>query len=61
VFGRDRREILVLKEMEELSYAEIAGIMQIPPGTVASRLYNARAALRKILLQRGVAIEGATR
>jgi RNA polymerase sigma-70 factor, ECF subfamily len=57
----EHREILVLKEMEELSYAEIAGIMQIPPGTVASRLYNARAALRKILLQRGVAIEGATR
>ena len=45
----DHRQILVLKEMEEMSYAQIAEVMQIPAGTVASRLYHARAALKKAL------------
>jgi RNA polymerase sigma-70 factor, ECF subfamily len=57
----EHREILVLKEIEEMSYAEIARIMQIPAGTVASRLYHARAALRKALQLVGVSKEGATR
>lgn len=50
----DHREILVLKEIEEMSYAEIAEAMRIPPGTVASRLHHARAALRN-------AVEGGAR
>jgi len=47
--GRLHREILILKDIEELSYREIATILKIAPGTIASRLYNARAALRNIL------------
>jgi RNA polymerase sigma-70 factor (ECF subfamily) len=36
------REILVLRELEELSYREIADLMRIPLGTVMSRLARAR-------------------
>ena len=40
------REILILREMEELSYREIARVADIPIGTVMSRLARARALLR---------------
>jgi RNA polymerase sigma-70 factor (ECF subfamily) len=43
------REIVVLREMEELSYKEIAAIAQIPLGTVMSRLARARQQLHKQL------------
>ena len=43
------REIIVLKHFEECSYAEIADILGIPIGTVMSRLYNARRAVREQL------------
>jgi RNA polymerase sigma-70 factor (ECF subfamily) len=36
------REVIVLRELEDLSYQEIARIMQIPLGTVMSRLSRAR-------------------
>ena len=39
------RECLVLKELEELSYKEIAEITGVPVGTVMSRLWRARRAL----------------
>src|ERR1700689_3997677 len=42
----DYREILVLREIEELSYREIATVTKIPMGTVMSRLARARAALK---------------
>ena len=41
------RETLVLREMEELSYREIADAVGIPIGTVMSRLARARAMLRE--------------
>ena len=44
--GTEHREILVLKELEGFRYAEIALILDIPEGTVASRLYHARTALK---------------
>jgi len=44
------REVLVLREVEELSYRDIAHIVGIPPGTVMSRLARARALLQKKLL-----------
>ena len=40
------REIIMLKEFQDLSYKEIAEILDIPIGTVMSRLYNARQALK---------------
>ena len=44
------REVIVLREFEELSYKEIAEVVQIPCGTVMSRLARARTRLARILL-----------
>ncbi len=43
------REILLLREFEQLSYAEIAELMKLPLNTVRSRLFRARIALRELL------------
>jgi RNA polymerase sigma-70 factor, ECF subfamily len=40
------REVLVLREVEEMSYAEISTVLGVPQGTVMSRLSRARAELR---------------
>ena len=50
----EHREGLVMKELEGLGYAEIAEAVGIPEGTVASRLYHARRALRAALDEMGV-------
>ena len=42
-------EVIVLREFEELSYKQIAEVMQIPSGTVMSRLARARRRLAEIL------------
>jgi RNA polymerase sigma-70 factor (ECF subfamily) len=44
------REVLVLRELEEFSYTEIASIAKIPMGTVMSRLNRARKRLQQVLL-----------
>jgi RNA polymerase sigma-70 factor (ECF subfamily) len=41
------REMLILREIEDLSYKDIAAVIGIPAGTVMSRLSRARLALRK--------------
>jgi RNA polymerase sigma-70 factor (ECF subfamily) len=46
------REILTLRHQEGLSYKEIADIVQIPTGTVMSRLARARAKLKECLAAR---------
>jgi RNA polymerase sigma-70 factor, ECF subfamily len=43
------REVLLLREFEQLSYAEIADLLQLPLNTVRSRLFRARTALRNLL------------
>jgi RNA polymerase sigma-70 factor (ECF subfamily) len=43
------REILLLREFEQLSYAEIAALLGLPLNTVRSRLFRARTALRELL------------
>jgi RNA polymerase sigma-70 factor (ECF subfamily) len=40
---------LVLREMEELDYDAIAEILELPVGTVRSRLHRARIRLRELL------------
>ena len=43
------REALILREIEDLSYREIADVLAVPIGTVMSRLARARASLQKSL------------
>jgi RNA polymerase sigma-70 factor, ECF subfamily len=45
------KEILTLREFEELSYQEIAAVLNCPVGTVMSRLGRARAKLRSLLVE----------
>ena len=52
--SEEHREILVLKELEGFRYSEIAEILEIPEGTVASRLFHARHALHGALSELGV-------
>lgn len=47
------RSLFLLREVEKLSYAEIAGAMQMPEGTVASRLNRARQLLKQCLIELG--------
>ena len=47
------REALVLRELEGLSYKEIAEVSGLPIGTVMSRLTRARLKLRRFLIDRG--------
>ena len=45
----ESREIIILREYEELSYQEIATVLECPLGTVMSRLARARSRLRDLL------------
>src|ERR1043166_5844875 len=46
------REVVVLREMEELSYKEIANVVDVPLGTVMSRLARGRKRLQALLANR---------
>ena len=45
----DQREVLLLVGLEEMSYAEVAQALGVPPGTVMSRLFRARTRLKAVL------------
>ncbi len=45
------REVLLLREIEDFSYEEISELLNIPVGTVRSRLHRARQALFKLLMK----------
>ena len=47
------REILILRDYQDLSYREISEVLGIPLGTVMSRLHAARKKLREELLEGG--------
>lgn len=47
------RSLFLLREVEKQSYLEIAGALQIPEGTVASRLGRARQLLKQYLVELG--------
>ena len=51
--GDDHRLVLVMREVQGLTYEEIAHSLSIDLGTVKSRISRARTALRKILLKSG--------
>ena len=55
------REVLLLADVEEMSYQQIAETLGVPVGTVMSRLARARAAVRKKLAAEGYARSSAGR
>ncbi|MCX8084192.1 MAG: sigma-70 family RNA polymerase sigma factor [Calditerrivibrio sp.] len=49
------KNVIILREVEDLSYEEIAEILKIPIGTVRSRLFNARQIIKERLIKQGLA------
>lgn len=54
------RTIIILRDIENLAYSEIAEIVELPEGTVKSRLFRARAALKEYVAERYADGEGAS-
>jgi RNA polymerase sigma-70 factor (ECF subfamily) len=52
----DLRETVILRDLEELEYREIAEVLNVPEGTVKSRLNRGRAELARVLKRKMVAI-----
>jgi RNA polymerase sigma-70 factor, ECF subfamily len=50
----ERRNIIVLRDLQGIDYAEIAAMLDIPLGTVRSRLHRARIELREIMSAMGI-------
>ncbi len=50
------RETVILRDLEELEYREIAQILNVPEGTVKSRLNRGRAELAKVLRRQKIRI-----
>jgi RNA polymerase sigma factor (sigma-70 family) len=56
VLSEEHRSVLVLHDLEEMPQKEVAEILEIPVGTVKSRLFHARSGMRKFLEESGVRI-----
>ena len=54
----DLRETVILRDIEELEYREIAQVLNVPEGTVKSRLNRGRAELAKVLRRAKVTVWG---
>ncbi len=52
--SEDDRSVLILREVQERPYAEIAEMLALPMGTLKARLHRAREQLRKKLIRAGV-------
>jgi RNA polymerase sigma-70 factor (ECF subfamily) len=52
----DLREAVILRDLQEMEYREIADVLKIPEGTVKSRLNRGRAELARVLRQQKVAL-----
>ncbi len=52
----DLREAVILRDLQEMEYREIAGALNIPEGTVKSRLNRGRAELARVLRQQRIAL-----
>lgn len=57
VLPPELREAVVLRDLEELTYQEIEGILKIPEGTVKSRINRGRIELAKVLRKRKARLE----
>jgi RNA polymerase sigma-70 factor (ECF subfamily) len=49
--SHEHREVIVLHELEEMTYDEVAQVLGVPPGTVKSRLYHAFLHLRRAMAE----------
>ncbi len=47
--SQDKREVIVLRDFLDLSYAEVADVLDVAPGTVMSRIHRARLDLKEVL------------
>ncbi len=56
ILSEEHRSVLVLHDLEELPQQEVAEILDIPVGTIKSRLFHARSKMRKFLEASGVQV-----
>ncbi len=49
---QDFKAVIVLRDIDQMDYAEIATVLNVPVGTVKSRLFRARLALRQAMLKK---------
>ncbi|MEQ1565984.1 MAG: sigma-70 family RNA polymerase sigma factor [Myxococcota bacterium] len=52
LLDEEQRRIIVLREVQDLSYEEIADLLELPRGTVKSRLHRARSELATVLARK---------